>query len=79
MLASCSIPILFAPEYIKNIPYGDGGLVSPLPVNFAKNLGADIIIASDISLQPDPIDLETGKFSLFLQSLKIMNKSLIKH
>ena len=79
MLASCSIPILFAPEYIKNIPYGDGGLVSPLPVNFAKNLGADIIIASDISLQPDPIDLETGKFSLFLAEFKdneqIINKT----
>ena len=79
VLASCSIPILFAPEYIENIPYGDGGLVSPLPVNFAKNLGADIIISSDISLQPDSIDIETGKFALFLQSLKIMNKSLIKH
>jgi NTE family protein len=79
VLASCSIPILFAPEYIKNIPYVDGGLVSPLPVNFAKNLGADIIISSDISLQPEKIDLQTGKFSLFLQSLKIINKSLIKH
>jgi NTE family protein len=79
VLASCSIPILFAPEYIKNIPYGDGGLVSPLPVSFAKNLGADIIISSDISLKPDTIELEAGKFSLFLQSLKIMNKSLTKH
>ena len=78
VLASCSIPILFAPEYIKNIPYGDGGLVSPLPVNFAKNLGADIIIASDISLQPDPIDLETENlacFKEFKDNEQIINKT----
>lgn len=51
--ASCSIPNVFVPAVIGGKKYVDGGLVSPIPVKTAQNMGADIIIAVDISARPD--------------------------
>ena len=50
--ASCSIPNVFVPTTIGNVKYVDGGLVSPIPVKTAKDMGADIVIAVDISARP---------------------------
>ena len=50
--ASCSIPNVFVPAVIGGTKYVDGGLVSPIPVKTAKDMGADIVIAIDISARP---------------------------
>jgi len=50
--ASCSVPAVFRPTLIEGLEYVDGGLVSPLPVRVARSLGADIVIAVDVSRQP---------------------------
>ena len=50
--ASCSIPNVFVPTTIRGTKYVDGGLVSPIPVTTAKAMGADIVIAVDISARP---------------------------
>ena len=50
--ASCSIPNVFVPTTIGNSKYVDGGLVSPIPVQTARDMGADIVIAVDISARP---------------------------
>lgn len=50
--ASCSIPNVFIPATIGKVQYVDGGLTSPIPVKTAKHMGADIIIAVDISARP---------------------------
>ena len=47
--ASCSIPGVFKPVTIGDRMYVDGGVVSPVAVDAAKRLGADIVIAVDIS------------------------------
>ncbi len=47
--ASCSIPNIFIPATIAGKRYVDGGLVSPIPVSAARQMGADIVIAVDIS------------------------------
>jgi len=47
--ASISIPGLFAPVRIKDRWLVDGGLVDPVPVSVARSMGADIIIAVDLS------------------------------
>lgn len=47
--ASCSIPGLFQPVEIAGKRYVDGGVVSPVPVDAARQLGADVVIAVDIS------------------------------
>jgi NTE family protein len=49
MRASMSIPGLFAPVEIDGRRLADGGAVANLPVTVARNLGAESIIAVDIS------------------------------
>ncbi len=51
--ASCSVPVVFQPTTIRGIEYVDGGLVSPVPVRLARESGADLVIAVDVSRQPD--------------------------
>ena len=50
--ASCSVPNIFiAPRIPEKVgkKYIDGGVVSLIPVDSARNLGADIIIAVDVT------------------------------
>lgn len=47
--ASSSIPGVFQPVSIGKYHYVDGGIVSPVPVDAARQLGADIVVAVDIS------------------------------
>ena len=51
--ASCSIPGVFEPAAIGARHYVDGGVVSPVPVDAARQLGADFVIAVDISARSD--------------------------
>lgn len=46
--ASCSIPFFFVPCEMNGRVLVDGGVVNPVPVKVAKDLGADIIIAVDL-------------------------------
>lgn len=50
--ASCSVPAIFQPASIEGREYVDGGVVSPVPVRVARSLGADLVIAVDVSRQP---------------------------
>ncbi len=47
--ASSSVPGVFQPVTIGKFHYVDGGITSPVPVDSARQLGADIVIAVDIS------------------------------
>jgi NTE family protein len=73
--ASCSIPGIFRPVKIGDRTYVDGGVVSPVAVLAAKRLGADIVIAVDISS-----DIEStppaGTIDTILQSISIMYSKL---
>lgn len=74
--ASCSIPNVFVPATIAGVRYVDGGLVSPIPVKTAKNMGADLVIAVDISARPSgaqPLNM----WGLLDQTLNIMGQQSI--
>lgn len=71
--ASCSIPNVFIPALIGGKKYVDGGLVSPIPVSAARDMGADIVIAVDISARPKA-GQSGNVFSVFDQTLNIMGK-----
>lgn len=73
--ASISIPSMFVPTKIQDKEYVDGGLVSPVPVEVAKKLGADIIIAVDILAQPVHTET-TNMWGLFNQNINIMQNRL---
>jgi len=47
--ASASVPDLFVPPVIDGKEYLDGGLTSPVPVKLARAMGADVVIAVDVS------------------------------
>jgi NTE family protein len=47
--ASASVPRVFVPPVINGEEYIDGGISSPVPVKIARAMGADIIIAVDVS------------------------------
>ena len=47
--ASSSVPGVFQPVSIGQYHFVDGGIVSPVPVDAARQLGADVVIAVDIS------------------------------
>lgn len=75
--ASVSIPSMFVPTKIGEDEYVDGGLVSPVPVDVARDLGADIIIAVDILAQP--MHTETSNvWGMFNQNINIMQNHLAR-
>ncbi|MDP2034960.1 MAG: patatin-like phospholipase family protein [Polaromonas sp.] len=73
--ASSAVPAVFVPVKINGREYVDGGLVSPVPVRFARQMGADLVIAVDISAPPEanPAD---GTLQILLQTFAIMGKSI---
>jgi NTE family protein len=73
--ASSAVPAVFQPVEIGNRTFVDGGLVAPVPVRFARQLGAEVVIAIDISSPPDP-KARTDPFSMLMQTVAIMGRSI---
>jgi NTE family protein len=73
--ASSAVPAIFQPVAIGGREYVDGGLVSPVPVRFAKEMGATVILAVDISSPPDGA-LADSSIQTLLQTFAIMGKSI---
>ena len=69
--ASCSIPGIFQPVKIGAKTYVDGGLVSPVAVDYARKMGADLVIAVDISTGANNAPPQTTMETI-LQSVVIM-------
>ncbi|HOB15574.1 MAG TPA: patatin-like phospholipase family protein [Defluviitoga sp.] len=53
VMASSNVPGVFPPLRLGGMQHLDGGVLNPVPVNFAKKLGADYVIASDLSYQSE--------------------------
>lgn len=73
--ASSAVPGVFEPAKIGDYSYVDGGVSSPVPVDAARQLGADVVIAVDISTQasgrtPDHL------LGIVNQSIAIMGQRL---
>lgn len=73
--ASSSVPGVFQPVRISGRDYVDGGLVSPVPVRAARKMGAELVIAVDISSPPEG-NLTGGTLDILLQTFTIMGKSI---
>lgn len=73
--ASSAVPAVFVPVKINGRDYVDGGLVSPVPVRFARQMGADVVIAVDISNPPEA-NTADGTLQILLQTFAIMGKSI---
>jgi NTE family protein len=73
--ASSAVPAVFQPVRVGSREYVDGGLVSPVPVRFARQMGAQLVIAVDISAAPE--GNATGDvMRMLLQTFAIMGRSI---
>ncbi|MBT9494071.1 MAG: patatin-like phospholipase family protein [Paucibacter sp.] len=73
--ASSSVPAVFQPVKIGNREYVDGGLVAPVPVRYARQMGAELVIAVDISSPPDEKP-GSDAVRMLLQTFSIMGRSI---
>lgn len=73
--ASSAVPAVFQPVRIGSREYVDGGLVAPVPVRYAREMGAELVVAVDISTPPEG-QSTADAFSLLLQTFSIMGKSI---
>ncbi len=73
--ASSSVPGVFEPVEINGKHYVDGGVVSPVPVDAARQLGADVVIAVDISTKASGTN-PVGMINIVGQSISIMGQKL---
>lgn len=73
--ASSSVPGVFQPVAIGKHHFVDGGVVSPVPVDAARALGADVVIAVDISNKARG-QTPAGILGTIGQSIAIMGQKL---
>ena len=73
--ASSAVPAVFEPVRVAGRDYVDGGLVSPVPVRFARQMGADVVLAVDISSSPES-NKANDMLQVLLQTFTIMSKSI---
>jgi NTE family protein len=73
--ASSAVPAVFLPVKIGNQEYVDGGLVSPTPVRYVRQMGAELVIAVDISSAPEG-NAAGDSIQILLQTFAIMGKSI---
>jgi NTE family protein len=73
--ASSAVPGVFQPVKIGDKLYVDGGLVAPVPVKFARDMGADLVIAVNISAQPDS-QASLSSLTVLMQTFSIMGQTI---
>ncbi len=70
--ASCSVPGFFTPVELDGRLLVDGGVVDNVPVGVARSLGADFVIAVDLSGRLDATPFARNIFGVMLRSYEIM-------
>lgn len=73
--ASSAVPAIFQPVKINDRQYVDGGLVAPVPARYARDMGADLVIAVNISQQPE-VQNGSSTIDILLQTITIMGQSI---
>jgi NTE family protein len=76
--ASSAVPGVFAPVKIGDTEYVDGGLIAPVPVRQAREMGAEVVLAVDISSVPEA-NGASGSLQVLLQTFAIMGQSINRH
>ena len=69
---------MFFPVKIGAAEYVDGGLVAPVPVRYALQMGAELVIAVDISSAPEG-NASGDQLQILLQTFAIMGKRINAH
>ncbi|MFH1213096.1 MAG: patatin-like phospholipase family protein [Candidatus Neomarinimicrobiota bacterium] len=70
--ASSAFPIVLAPVAIGPYLLADGGLTNNVPIDVAKELGADFIVAVDVSSKVLPLTEHFDVFDIFGQAMNTL-------
>src|SRR5205085_5299163 len=73
--ASSAVPAVFQPVRIGTHEYVDGGLSAPVPVHHARAMGAEFVIAVDISAVPQG-NPTSDLARMLMQTFSIMGRSI---
>lgn len=73
--ASMAIPTVFTPVEIDDLLLVDGGLTDNLPVDEVRALGAEVVVAVDVSLPIDPDDEIRSPFDVLERSAAIVSRT----
>ncbi|MEN6413473.1 MAG: patatin-like phospholipase family protein [Veillonellales bacterium] len=76
--ASISVPGIFVPCQIDDMLLVDGAVLDPTPIDVARRMGADIVIAVDLAHAGTVCSI-TNMFDVMIQSIDIMERELFKH
>lgn len=70
--ASCAVPLIFNPINNKKQVLVDGALVEPLPIKILKDMGADIVIASNLYHKNEFKDKRFNLAHVALRSVRVL-------
>lgn len=73
--ASSAVPGVFEPVAIGSREYVDGGLVAPVPVNYARQMGGEVVVAIDISSEPAS-EASSSQAQVLLKTFSIMGRNI---
>ncbi len=73
--ASMAIPGVFTPKRIDGRVLIDGGVARTLPVDVGRSMGADVIVAVDVSRRLDPVDDEPSMLAIAGQAIRLFAKA----
>ena len=76
--ASIGIPGIFYPARLDDKWLVDGGLINATPVDVAREMGADIVIAVDLTISSEVRFKEPRTVGTLIQSFDIMRTELTK-
>lgn len=76
--ASVSVPGVFVPFQWNDMLLVDGAVVNATPIDVARRMGADMVIAVDLA-HAGTVYKMTNMFDVIIQSIDIMERQLFQH
>ncbi|CAM3694879.1 patatin-like phospholipase family protein [Mesobacillus zeae] len=76
--ASIAIPGIFVPEKLNGRILVDGGVADRIPVSVVREMGADLVVAIDVSHVKANAEI-LSIFDVIMQSIDIMQMELVSH
>ena len=71
VMASCAIPGVFPAVEHEGRKLMDGGIVNPVPVEPVRNLGANFVLAVDVTPTIEPLSGAVGSYELAMRAADI--------
>ncbi len=69
--STIAVPGFFSPFEYKNYKFIDGGVLNPVPIDLARDLGADVVIGVDLNSRPET-NIPNSMIEIFRRTFEIM-------